>query len=253
VIDGPDFPEKTKQTLAKRAGQVCSNPDCKHPTSGPHSAEDRAVNLGEAAHIRAARRGQARYEPDMTDEQRRHISNGIWLCTICAKKIDTDEAKYPVTLLLQWKTKHEEWISSGRPEGAGREVVICDQSAKRGLCPLELIAFSFKEPHQTGAEYIGIKWKENFVDVRVLLTNKGSKTIQDLNLVIQPETQIHAIRQVTQIPDVVLQPGEGPIGAEIVLVDEKGNKVSIPVSFSGPGVSSPLYNLLCPRLLSNGI
>ena len=254
VISGPDFSEKTKQTLAKRAGQVCSNPDCRSTTSGPHSAEDKAVNLGEAAHIKAARQGQARFEPTMTDEQRCHISNGIWLCRTCARKIDLDEAKYPVALLLQWKTKHEKWISSGKPEEGDRKVVICDHSTERGLCPLELVAFSFKEPHHTDAEFAGIKWKENYVDVRVLLTNKGTKTIQDLNLAIQPETQIHDIRQVTQIPDVVLQPRTGPIqiaGAKIVVVDEKGNKTSIPVSFSGPGVSCPSYNLLCTRLQSN--
>lgn len=123
---GPDFFEKTKQTLAKRAGQVCSNPDCKRPTSGPHSDESKAVNLGEAAHIRAARKDQARYDPKMTDEERRDISNGIWLCRECAKKIDLDEAQYPVELLIKWKELHEKWISDGKPDDSGREVIVKD-------------------------------------------------------------------------------------------------------------------------------
>jgi DNA-directed RNA polymerase subunit RPC12/RpoP len=125
-MPGPDFLEKTKQTLAKRAGQVCSNPDCRRATSGPHSEEDKSVNLGEAAHIKAAREGQARYDSNMTDEQRRDIANGIWLCKECARKIDLDEKRYSVELLIDWKKRHENWISTGKPGDAGREVIVKD-------------------------------------------------------------------------------------------------------------------------------
>jgi len=124
MASGPDFSEGTKQTLAKRAGQVCSSPECRRPTSGPHSDEAKAINLGEAAHIRAARQGQARYDANMTDEQRGAISNGIWLCKECARRIDIDEAKYPVALLVEWKSMHEKWVSDGKPEKAGREVFV---------------------------------------------------------------------------------------------------------------------------------
>lgn len=124
MTSGPDFSETTKQTLAKRAGQVCSNPECRRPTSGPHSDESKAVNLGEAAHMRAARPGQARYDANMTDEERATISNGIWLCKECARTIDVDEAKYPVALLDEWKGIHEKWISDGKPEPAGREIFV---------------------------------------------------------------------------------------------------------------------------------
>jgi hypothetical protein len=123
-MPGPDFLEPTKQTLAKRAGQVCSNPDCRRTTSGPHSEDDKSVNLGEAAHIKAARYKQARYNSNMTDEDRRDISNGIWLCKECARKIDLDEAQYPVELLIDWKKKHEDWISKGKPDDTGREVIV---------------------------------------------------------------------------------------------------------------------------------
>jgi len=120
----PDFSERTKATLAKRAGQVCSNPECRRPTSGPHSDESKAINLGEAAHIRAARSDQARYNRNMTDVERAAISNGIWLCKECARKIDVDEATYPFALLVEWKSKHERWIADGKPEPAGREILV---------------------------------------------------------------------------------------------------------------------------------
>lgn len=121
---GPDFQQKTKETLAKRAGQICSNPDCRKRTSGAHSNKDKALNLGEAAHIKAAREGEARFDPDMTDEERSDISNGIWLCRECARKIDLDEEKYPVELLLKWKEDHEKWVLEKHQDDAGREVRV---------------------------------------------------------------------------------------------------------------------------------
>ena len=120
----PDFSNRTKEILAKRAGQVCSNPACRKPTSGPHTENAKAVNMGEAAHIRAARKDQARYDSNMTDKERSDISNGIWLCTACAKIIDRDEAKYPVTLLIEWKVNHERWILHKRSEVALREIKV---------------------------------------------------------------------------------------------------------------------------------
>lgn len=111
--DPNDFLDKTKKTLAKRAAESCSNPKCPQTTSGPHTDPDKAVNLGEAAHIRGALPGTARYDPLMTAAQRRDISNGIWLCRTCAGLIDRDPSKYPVDLLNQWKMEHEHRISQG--------------------------------------------------------------------------------------------------------------------------------------------
>ncbi len=123
----PDFKQKTKETLAKRAGQICSNPDCRKSTSGPHTEDDKSINLGEASHISAARRGQARFDTKMTDDQRSNIQNGIWLCRECARKIDLDEKKYTVELLNSWKKEHENYIASGKPiAAADREILVSE-------------------------------------------------------------------------------------------------------------------------------
>jgi hypothetical protein len=127
MSEGPDFTQKTKDTLAKRAGQTCSNPECRRPTSGAHSEDDKAINLGEAAHIKAARIGQARFDSNMTDRQRSHISNGIWLCKECARKIDLDEKHYIEDLLQRWKNEHEDYIAKGKSaETPTREVKVSD-------------------------------------------------------------------------------------------------------------------------------
>ncbi len=126
MVSGPDFSKETKETLAKRAAQTCSNPDCRRRTSGPHTEDDKFVNLGEAAHIRAAREGEARYDPKMTDEERSHISNGVWLCRECARRIDRDEKKFPVELLQRWKKEHEDSVLAGRPHSPAREIEVTD-------------------------------------------------------------------------------------------------------------------------------
>ncbi len=105
-----EFTENTKEVLARRAGQRCSNPSCGRPTSVAHTDANRAIMLGEAAHIFGKNPGSKRFDPNMTDEQRGSITNGIWLCSTCHKLIDTDEAKYKSAILFSWKSENEKQI-----------------------------------------------------------------------------------------------------------------------------------------------
>ena len=98
-----DFSLKTKEELAKRVAYRCSNPKCRKPTIGPKENNYGTVNIGEAAHICAASTGGARYDKDMTSEERSSVNNGIWLCRNCAALIDRDEKYYTVELLRVWK------------------------------------------------------------------------------------------------------------------------------------------------------
>jgi len=106
----PDFTKTIKETLAKRAGYLCSNPDCRIATVGPSTKSDKATTIGEAAHIQAARPGQARYDPEMSDVARAEISNAIWLCCNCHELVDRDEQRYPAALLFQWRQSHEDYV-----------------------------------------------------------------------------------------------------------------------------------------------
>jgi hypothetical protein len=106
-----DFPKPVIRTLAERANQRCSNPGCGKPTSGPHSISSKSIIIGVAAHICAAAAGGKRYDPNMTSGQRSAIENGIWLCSGCAKLIDSDEQTYTVELLEKWKVEHEDSVS----------------------------------------------------------------------------------------------------------------------------------------------
>ena len=107
-----DFSEKTKRTAAMRVGYRCSFQPCGKPTVGA-SLEDKnkAPSIGVAAHICAAAPGGPRYDPNMTEEERKDISNCIWMCQTHAHLIDTDEERYPVDLLRKWKSEAEQFAS----------------------------------------------------------------------------------------------------------------------------------------------
>jgi hypothetical protein len=101
------FKQAVVTTLAKRAANRCSNPDCGAVTSGPTDNPETAVNVGEAAHIYGANPGSARYDVNMAPADRSTITNAIWLCGICHKLIDDDPERFPAGLLFEWQRSHE--------------------------------------------------------------------------------------------------------------------------------------------------
>jgi tetratricopeptide (TPR) repeat protein len=149
-----DFTEPVKRESAFRAGHSCSNPDCRARTSGPQSGEDGTLNLGEAAHISAASPGGPRFDPALSPDERSSLKNSIWLCRICARRIDADPNAYPTELLREWKRKGESLASNeiGRPRepAAIRTQTISDM--KQAV--LEALA-------ETGAN------SQNWVDVEL--------------------------------------------------------------------------------------
>jgi hypothetical protein len=102
-----DFPASVIDVLAKRVSVRCSNPNCRRATSGPRNEISKAVNIGVAAHITAAAPGGPRYDPTLSEAERSHADNGIWLCQNCAKLIDNDPLRFHVNLLREWKTSSE--------------------------------------------------------------------------------------------------------------------------------------------------
>jgi hypothetical protein len=108
----PDFGKSVIETLAKRAANWCSNSECRILTSGPSDSPDKAINIGEAAHIYGAKKGSARYRDDMTDTSRSEITNGIWLCRNCHKLIDNDSHRFSAELLFEWRNVHESYVIS---------------------------------------------------------------------------------------------------------------------------------------------
>jgi tetratricopeptide (TPR) repeat protein len=124
-----DFKASVVRSLANRAGNRCSNPDCRRETSGPASTEQDAINLGVAAHITAAAPGGPRFDPDLSPAQRSGIGNAIWCCQSCGKLVDSDDPRFTKDMLLAWKAAADERARSlletpRRPEAIGEPILI---------------------------------------------------------------------------------------------------------------------------------
>ena len=83
----------------------CSAPDCVRFLI----ARDHETIVSKICHIEAASNKGPRFNPDMSDDDRRHFNNLILLCDECHSIIDNmdNEAKYPKELLQEWKAAHE--------------------------------------------------------------------------------------------------------------------------------------------------
>ena len=195
-----DFTQRTKDTLAKRAGFLCSNPNCRAPTSGPSNGTvSGTVNVGVAAHIKAAAAGGPRYDPRQTPAQRTSLTNGLWLCENCATRIDRDPNAYPVKMLYEWKDAAERYASAslGVPNYARRGASIGGASIlieHRNYAPF---AFAFEED-EIPEYYFGLSrwdipvdWRGTWVDVlkmRVTVSNPseaGPVVIDDMGVDVE--------------------------------------------------------------------
>lgn len=106
----------TKLFLAMKSGNLCAFKDCHKPLTSDGNASDPAI-IGEAAHIYGESPGSARYRDNMTDDERNHYKNLIYLCPNCHTKIDKQEKDYPVESLFTLKQEHETWVSEQLDHG----------------------------------------------------------------------------------------------------------------------------------------
>ena len=124
------FKEATIRVLSKRAGERCSL--CHITTSKPNqSYESQFINLGEAAHIKGARKAKNnRFDESMSNLERASIKNAIWLCQPCHKKIDSDSITYTTKFLLKAKSIHEKRVSNGFFDKSWKQIEELDNEIK---------------------------------------------------------------------------------------------------------------------------
>jgi hypothetical protein len=102
-----DFTEAVKKKIAQEAMFICSSTSCFRFT-GYITSEGGARTIAEAAHIYAAGKDGPRAKKNADPKELKSKENGIWLCSICHKKIDDDPKWYPESMLRQWKKDHQE-------------------------------------------------------------------------------------------------------------------------------------------------
>lgn len=95
---------KDIKKLFSFCGNQCAEPNCTNGIIG----KDGITVVGEICHITAANTHGPRYNPDLTDDERRSYENLILLCPEHHKLIDNPDNKdlYSEALLKQWKQNH---------------------------------------------------------------------------------------------------------------------------------------------------
>lgn len=88
--------------LYLRSGNMCAMPNCHNPLV------DNVGNfIGEICHIEAASKDGPRFNPNMTNEERRAFDNLILLCANCHTRVDSDTTTYTASKLKEIKKNHE--------------------------------------------------------------------------------------------------------------------------------------------------
>lgn len=108
-----EFSKSTITKLAKRAAYHCSN--CQISTLSASESEDEGYShTGQAAHIIAAALNGPRANIKVMPMEKSSIRNGIYLCQICAKRVDANRGiDYPPERLQQMKETHEKLTRTG--------------------------------------------------------------------------------------------------------------------------------------------
>lgn len=106
-MPGPrDYTTGTDMALANLSGGLCYWPGCPEPMIRRAGGE--MYFIGQRVHIRGAYPGSARYDPAMTDDQRRGFGNLVVMCKPHHEVIDVGQPElYPAEVLLRWKDQRE--------------------------------------------------------------------------------------------------------------------------------------------------
>ena len=105
----------TKLLLAFRSGDRCAFPSCGRGLTVDGESSNPIIT-GEAAHIAGEKSDAARYDATMTDEQRNHYNNLIYLCGDHHTQIDKQEDEFSVSRLHKVKAQHERAVREAMAE-----------------------------------------------------------------------------------------------------------------------------------------
>jgi hypothetical protein len=119
------IPPREQRILSQRSGNRCAFQNCRRRLTAEDSPPDRAVILGEIAHIVAESPDGPRGDSPLSLTERNKYENLILLCNVHHQLIDDQPQTYTVERLLQMKQDHEAWVEKtlgrGFDGGSARE------------------------------------------------------------------------------------------------------------------------------------
>jgi len=92
---------ETLRELYLVSGNVCAFPGCDH-----RIIDDNGIYVADLCHIEAAEEGGERFNPNMTNEERRAFANLMLMCG-AHHRVTNNESEYPVAKLRAMKSAHE--------------------------------------------------------------------------------------------------------------------------------------------------
>ena len=98
--------KKNERLLHTKSGNRCAI--CKTLLVDPDNPSLGCI--GENAHIYGEKSDAARYDASKDDSYVNSEANLIFLCCNCHTKVDNDATLFPVELLFDLKSKHEQWV-----------------------------------------------------------------------------------------------------------------------------------------------
>lgn len=104
-----DFTDTVRKEIAQKAMYICSSLTCFRLT-GYGTTDSKARTIAQGAHINAAGNKGPRAKKNASPDFLKSSKNGIWLCSICHKKVDDDPDNYTESVLKDWKKQHEKLI-----------------------------------------------------------------------------------------------------------------------------------------------
>ena len=99
------FAKAMQNTIALKAGYICSNPDCQKNTLVPSPIDsNEMVYHGHGVMIYSPVQDHPRNSTEISAEHIGSSHNGLFLCFGCAYEVESDqEGKFTVEMLLDWQ------------------------------------------------------------------------------------------------------------------------------------------------------
>lgn len=169
--------------------------------------------LGEASHICAAAPGGPRYDPGMSEAERRSAKNGIWMCRLHGRSVDSDDPKFTVELLRDWKKQAEEHSHrSVLYNDAGRSAKVSEGELAKGLhaaaCD-DIGAFRRSDKWPATDVALTVRMKELDQPVQTTALADALSELGDLVLVAPPG--MGKTSTLLQVAEGLVAHGETPI------------------------------------------
>lgn len=122
---------ETLRELYIKSGNLCAFPDCQHLMMDAHGNF-----IGQVCHIEAAEEGGQRFNPNMSNEERRHVSNLVLMCYQHHMETN-DVVRFTTQKMKEIKANHENRFSN--PENAILDSLMDYTESYEAIYPKNLL------------------------------------------------------------------------------------------------------------------